>query len=119
MRGWSGSQPTSLTAFSVGWFLFTLGQRANIGGLREPWYVVEKDGAKGDVFVVSGVAIGAGGGAWVGRASGVRHGQGWGCVQRCCWLGLATPSWDSHGAWRWCWRSSPALTVWVTLLIVP
>ncbi|XP_071077212.1 mitochondrial tRNA-specific 2-thiouridylase 1 isoform X5 [Desmodus rotundus] len=34
-----------------GWFLFTLGQRANIGGLREPWYVVEKDGAKGDVFV--------------------------------------------------------------------
>ncbi|KAF0883162.1 MTU1 thiouridylase, partial [Crocuta crocuta] len=34
-----------------GWFLYTLGQRANIGGLREPWYVVEKDGAKGDVFV--------------------------------------------------------------------
>ncbi|XP_045691119.1 mitochondrial tRNA-specific 2-thiouridylase 1 isoform X1 [Phyllostomus hastatus] len=34
-----------------GWFLFTLGQRANIGGLREPWYVVEKDGATGDVFV--------------------------------------------------------------------
>ncbi|XP_023605122.1 mitochondrial tRNA-specific 2-thiouridylase 1, partial [Myotis lucifugus] len=37
-----------------GWFLYTLGQRAKIGGLREPWYVVEKDGAKGDVFVVSG-----------------------------------------------------------------
>ncbi|KAJ1062047.1 hypothetical protein K5549_008389, partial [Capra hircus] len=34
-----------------GWFLYTLGQRANIGGLREPWYVVEKDGAKGDVLV--------------------------------------------------------------------
>ncbi|XP_058424120.1 mitochondrial tRNA-specific 2-thiouridylase 1 isoform X3 [Diceros bicornis minor] len=34
-----------------GWFLYTLGQRAKIGGLREPWYVVEKDGAKGDVFV--------------------------------------------------------------------
>ncbi|XP_036905257.1 mitochondrial tRNA-specific 2-thiouridylase 1 isoform X3 [Sturnira hondurensis] len=34
-----------------GWFLFTLGQRANIGGLRKPWYVVEKDSAKGDVFV--------------------------------------------------------------------
>ncbi|XP_033089465.1 mitochondrial tRNA-specific 2-thiouridylase 1 isoform X7 [Trachypithecus francoisi] len=34
-----------------GWFLYTLGQRANIGGLREPWYVVEKDGAKGNVFV--------------------------------------------------------------------
>uniref|UniRef100_A0A2I2ZAB5 Mitochondrial tRNA-specific 2-thiouridylase 1 n=1 Tax=Gorilla gorilla gorilla TaxID=9595 RepID=A0A2I2ZAB5_GORGO len=35
-----------------GWFLYTLGQRANIGGLREPWYVVEKDSVKGDVFVV-------------------------------------------------------------------
>ncbi|KAM6216515.1 LOW QUALITY PROTEIN: mitochondrial tRNA-specific 2-thiouridylase 1 [Rhynchocyon petersi] len=34
-----------------GWFLYTLGQRARIGGLREPWYVVEKDSAKGDVFV--------------------------------------------------------------------
>ncbi|KAM7114546.1 mitochondrial tRNA-specific 2-thiouridylase 1 isoform 2-T2 [Molossus nigricans] len=34
-----------------GWFLYTLGQRANIGGLREPWYVVEKDGTTGDVFV--------------------------------------------------------------------
>ncbi|XP_014407799.1 mitochondrial tRNA-specific 2-thiouridylase 1 isoform X12 [Camelus dromedarius] len=34
-----------------GWFLYTLGQRAKIGGLREPWYVVEKDGTKGDVLV--------------------------------------------------------------------
>ncbi|XP_032117387.1 mitochondrial tRNA-specific 2-thiouridylase 1 isoform X5 [Sapajus apella] len=34
-----------------GWFLYTLGQRANIGGLSVPWYVVEKDSAKGDVFV--------------------------------------------------------------------
>ncbi|XP_026963812.1 mitochondrial tRNA-specific 2-thiouridylase 1 isoform X5 [Sagmatias obliquidens] len=34
-----------------GWFLYTLGQRANIGGLREPWYVVEKDGVRGDVLV--------------------------------------------------------------------
>ncbi|XP_032738657.1 mitochondrial tRNA-specific 2-thiouridylase 1 isoform X2 [Lontra canadensis] len=34
-----------------GWFLYTLGQRAKIGGLREPWYVVEKDSTKGDVFV--------------------------------------------------------------------
>ncbi|XP_029809591.1 mitochondrial tRNA-specific 2-thiouridylase 1 isoform X5 [Suricata suricatta] len=34
-----------------GWFLYTLGQRAKISGLRERWYVVEKDGAKGDVFV--------------------------------------------------------------------
>lgn len=28
-----------------------MGQRANIGGLREPWYVVEKDGVRGDVLV--------------------------------------------------------------------
>ncbi|XP_057411950.1 mitochondrial tRNA-specific 2-thiouridylase 1 isoform X3 [Balaenoptera acutorostrata] len=34
-----------------GWFLYTLGQRAKIGGLREPWYVVEKDSARGDVLV--------------------------------------------------------------------
>ncbi|XP_058937659.1 mitochondrial tRNA-specific 2-thiouridylase 1 isoform X2 [Kogia breviceps] len=34
-----------------GWFLYTLGQRANIGGLREPWYVVEKDSTRGDVLV--------------------------------------------------------------------
>ncbi|XP_054551950.1 mitochondrial tRNA-specific 2-thiouridylase 1 isoform X1 [Talpa occidentalis] len=34
-----------------GWFLFTLGQRANLGGLREPWYVVDKDSATGDVLV--------------------------------------------------------------------
>ncbi|XP_011227707.1 mitochondrial tRNA-specific 2-thiouridylase 1 isoform X2 [Ailuropoda melanoleuca] len=34
-----------------GWFLYTLGQRAKISGLQEPWYVVEKDGTKGDVFV--------------------------------------------------------------------
>ncbi|XP_054999153.1 mitochondrial tRNA-specific 2-thiouridylase 1 isoform X1 [Sorex araneus] len=34
-----------------GWFLYTLGQRAKLGGLREPWYVVDKDGATGDVLV--------------------------------------------------------------------
>ncbi|XP_076767952.1 mitochondrial tRNA-specific 2-thiouridylase 1 isoform X2 [Arvicanthis niloticus] len=34
-----------------GWFLYTLGQRAKISGLREPWYVVEKDSTKGDVLV--------------------------------------------------------------------
>lgn len=28
-----------------------------MGGLREPWYVVEKDSATGDVFVVSRVAF--------------------------------------------------------------
>lgn len=41
----------------VGWFLYTLGQRAKISGLREPWYVVEKDGIKGDVLVVSEIGL--------------------------------------------------------------
>ncbi|KAB1270203.1 Mitochondrial tRNA-specific 2-thiouridylase 1 [Camelus dromedarius] len=41
----------NLETISIGWFLYTLGQRAKIGGLREPWYVVEKDGTKGDVLV--------------------------------------------------------------------
>lgn len=41
----------------VGWFLYTLGQRAKISGLREPWYVVEKDGTKGDVLVVSEIGL--------------------------------------------------------------
>lgn len=50
----------------AGWFLYTLGQRAKIGGLREPWYVVEKDSATGDVFVVS--AGPAGGASSAGRA---------------------------------------------------
>ncbi|XP_078535915.1 mitochondrial tRNA-specific 2-thiouridylase 1 isoform X1 [Lissotriton helveticus] len=34
-----------------GWFLFTLGQRARIGGLRDPWFVVDKDVASRTVFV--------------------------------------------------------------------
>lgn len=34
-----------------GWFLFTLGQRARIGGLRDAFFVVDKDVASGDVFV--------------------------------------------------------------------
>ncbi|XP_044535805.1 mitochondrial tRNA-specific 2-thiouridylase 1 [Gracilinanus agilis] len=37
-----------------GCFLFTLGQGAKIGGLRDPWYVVEKDLRSGDVFVAPG-----------------------------------------------------------------
>lgn len=41
----------------IGWFLYTLGQRAKISGLREPWYVVEKDGTKGDVLVVSEIGL--------------------------------------------------------------
>lgn len=45
--------PCSSYSLSPGWFLYTLGQRAKISGLREPWFVVDKDGAKGDVFVVS------------------------------------------------------------------
>ncbi|XP_069812219.1 mitochondrial tRNA-specific 2-thiouridylase 1 [Dendropsophus ebraccatus] len=34
-----------------GWFLFTLGQRARIGGLRDAWFVVDKDVATGEIFV--------------------------------------------------------------------
>uniref|UniRef100_A0A8D0ATJ2 Mitochondrial tRNA-specific 2-thiouridylase 1 n=1 Tax=Sander lucioperca TaxID=283035 RepID=A0A8D0ATJ2_SANLU len=34
-----------------GWFTLTLGQRARIGGQRDPWFVVDKDIATGDVFV--------------------------------------------------------------------
>ncbi|KAJ6666440.1 hypothetical protein lerEdw1_000715 [Lerista edwardsae] len=34
-----------------GWFLYTFGQRARIGGLREAWFVVDKNIASGDVFV--------------------------------------------------------------------
>ncbi|KAG7454403.1 hypothetical protein MATL_G00259390 [Megalops atlanticus] len=34
-----------------GWFTFTLGQRARIGGLRDAWFVVDKDITTGDVFV--------------------------------------------------------------------
>ncbi|XP_048358226.1 mitochondrial tRNA-specific 2-thiouridylase 1 isoform X1 [Sphaerodactylus townsendi] len=34
-----------------GWFLYTFGQRARIGGLRDAWFVVDKNVATGDVFV--------------------------------------------------------------------
>ncbi|KAJ8392024.1 hypothetical protein AAFF_G00083340 [Aldrovandia affinis] len=34
-----------------GWFTFTLGQRARIGGQRDAWFVVDKDVATGEVFV--------------------------------------------------------------------
>uniref|UniRef100_W5NGP1 Mitochondrial tRNA-specific 2-thiouridylase 1 n=2 Tax=Lepisosteus oculatus TaxID=7918 RepID=W5NGP1_LEPOC len=34
-----------------GWFTFTLGQRARIGGQRDAWFVVDKDVTTGDVFV--------------------------------------------------------------------
>ncbi|KAL0962786.1 hypothetical protein UPYG_G00345440 [Umbra pygmaea] len=34
-----------------GWFTLTLGQRARIGGLRDAWFVVDKDITTGEVFV--------------------------------------------------------------------
>ncbi|XP_040199565.1 mitochondrial tRNA-specific 2-thiouridylase 1 [Rana temporaria] len=34
-----------------GWFLFTLGQRARIGGLRDAWFVVDKDVTTAEVFI--------------------------------------------------------------------
>ncbi|CAI9545098.1 unnamed protein product [Staurois parvus] len=34
-----------------GWFLFTLGQRARIGGLKDAWFVVDKDVSSAEVFV--------------------------------------------------------------------
>lgn len=34
-----------------GWFTMTLGQRARIGGQKDPWFVVDKDVTTGDVFV--------------------------------------------------------------------
>ncbi|KAI9516942.1 hypothetical protein NQZ68_011419 [Dissostichus eleginoides] len=34
-----------------GWFTMTLGQRAKIGGQRDPFFVVDKDITTGDVFV--------------------------------------------------------------------
>ncbi|KAM6986094.1 mitochondrial tRNA-specific 2-thiouridylase 1 [Aplochiton taeniatus] len=34
-----------------GWFTFTLGQRARIGGQREAWFVVDKDITTAEVFV--------------------------------------------------------------------
>ncbi|MBN3291213.1 MTU1 thiouridylase, partial [Polypterus senegalus] len=34
-----------------GWFTFTLGQRARIGGQKDAWFVVDKDVMSGDVFV--------------------------------------------------------------------
>lgn len=36
-----------------GWFTLTLGQRARIGGQKNALFVVDKDIATGDVFVVS------------------------------------------------------------------
>lgn len=45
--------PHDVHTLPTGWFLYTLGQRAKLAGLREPWYVVDKDSATGDVLVVS------------------------------------------------------------------
>lgn len=37
----------------TGWFTFTLGQRARIGGQKDPWFVVDKDITTGEIFIVS------------------------------------------------------------------
>lgn len=37
----------------LGWFTLTLGQRARVGGQKDALFVVDKDVATGDVFVVS------------------------------------------------------------------
>lgn len=42
-----------------GWFLFTLGQRARIGGQQDAWFVVDKDVTTGDVFVAPSTNHGA------------------------------------------------------------
>ncbi|KAK2514149.1 hypothetical protein Q9233_015123 [Columba guinea] len=34
-----------------GWFLYTIGQRARLAGLKDAWFVVDKDVSTGDVFV--------------------------------------------------------------------
>ncbi|KFV93964.1 Mitochondrial tRNA-specific 2-thiouridylase 1, partial [Eurypyga helias] len=34
-----------------GWFLYTIGQRARIAGLKDAWFVVDKDVSTADVFV--------------------------------------------------------------------
>lgn len=41
----------SIMGHHKGWFTLTLGQRARIGGQRDPWFVVDKDIGTGDVFV--------------------------------------------------------------------
>lgn len=38
--------------FPSGWFTFTLGQRARIGGQKDPWFVVDKDIMTGEIFIV-------------------------------------------------------------------
>ncbi|XP_075064951.1 mitochondrial tRNA-specific 2-thiouridylase 1 isoform X2 [Mixophyes fleayi] len=37
-----------------GWFLFTFGQRARIGGKQNAWFIVDKDVTTGEVFVAPG-----------------------------------------------------------------
>lgn len=64
-----------------------MGQRAKIGGLREPWYVVEKDGIKGDVFVVSRAGLSEGDGGLAARdhrVGAIR--QGWRSPAEQQWL---------------------------------
>lgn len=42
-----------LYVFPTGWFTFTLGQRARIGGQKDPWFVVDKDVTTSEIFIVS------------------------------------------------------------------
>uniref|UniRef100_A0A8B9HQA2 Mitochondrial tRNA-specific 2-thiouridylase 1 n=1 Tax=Astyanax mexicanus TaxID=7994 RepID=A0A8B9HQA2_ASTMX len=41
----------SIMGTHKGWFTFTLGQRARIGGQKDPWFVVDKDITTGEIFV--------------------------------------------------------------------
>ncbi|CAL1568692.1 unnamed protein product [Knipowitschia caucasica] len=41
----------SIKGTHKGWFTLTLGQRARIGGQKDPWFVVDKDIVTGDVMV--------------------------------------------------------------------
>uniref|UniRef100_A0A673CDF6 Mitochondrial tRNA-specific 2-thiouridylase 1 n=1 Tax=Sphaeramia orbicularis TaxID=375764 RepID=A0A673CDF6_9TELE len=41
----------SIMGHHKGWFTLTLGQRARIGGQKDPWFVVDKDIGTGNVFV--------------------------------------------------------------------
>uniref|UniRef100_A0A673C752 Mitochondrial tRNA-specific 2-thiouridylase 1 n=1 Tax=Sphaeramia orbicularis TaxID=375764 RepID=A0A673C752_9TELE len=42
---------SAISSVHSGWFTLTLGQRARIGGQKDPWFVVDKDIGTGNVFV--------------------------------------------------------------------
>lgn len=41
----------------LGWFLYTIGQRARLAGQQDAWFVVDKDVSTGDIFVVSELTL--------------------------------------------------------------